>query len=127
MLLTICPSSFKENIKLAINTPFAIMVKNLKSIPYYVLLLPASFVLHGYIQHFGFISGTDAFSLALTYCTFSLCVFLLSLLVFRNIRKAGLITAAWVGTYLLFGAAMDFLRMYSPFHFIYRYRFIIPF
>ena len=32
-----------------------------------------------------------------------------------------------MGTYLLFGAALDFLRENSPFRFAYRYRFIIPF
>jgi hypothetical protein len=46
------------------------MVTNLKSIPYYVLLLPASVVLHGFIQHFGYISSSDAFLLALTYSFF---------------------------------------------------------
>src|SRR5688572_9058287 len=103
------------------------MVNRLKTLPFYVLLLPLSFVLHGYIQHFGFISLTDAASLAFTYCLFALCVFLFSRWVFRDIRKAGLMTAAWMGAYLLFGAALDFLRENSPFRFAYRYRFIIPF
>ena len=103
------------------------MIKRLKTIPLYVLLLPLSFVLHGYIQHFGFISLIDAASLAFTYCLFALCVFFVSWWVFNDIRKAGLMTAAWIGTYLLFGAALDFLRENSPIRFAYRYRFIIPF
>ena len=103
------------------------MINQFKRLPFYVILLPLSFVLHGYNEHFGFISALDAGSLALTYCAFSLCVFLLSWWVFKDIRKAGIMTAAWIGTYLLFGAALDFLRVHSPFRFAYRYRFIIPF
>ena len=102
------------------------MIKTLQTIPFYIFLLPASFVLHGFIQHFGFISAADAGSLALTYCAFSGCVFLLSWLLFRNKRKAALMTAAWVGFYLFFGAVLDFLRVNAPFPFLYRYRFLIP-
>jgi len=102
------------------------MVEKLKSIPLYVILVPVSFVLHGYIQHFGFIQATDAAWLALIYCAFSECVFLLSWYIFKKSKKAALMSVAWIGIYLYFGALHDFLRTYSPFPFLYRYRIMMP-
>jgi hypothetical protein len=102
-------------------------MKFLRSFPFYIAILPVFFVLHGYIQHFGFISASDAGSLAIRYIAFTGVVFLCSWLVFKNYNKAGIITLAWVGVYLFFGAMHDFLREHSPFKFLYRYRFIFPF
>lgn len=98
----------------------------LKKIPWYVLLLPLFFVLHGYVEYFGFVSIADAASLALRYILFSFCVFGLAWVVFRHKRKAAVITAAWMGFYLFFGALYDFLKMHSPVTFLWKYSFLLP-
>lgn len=97
----------------------------LKKIPWYVLLLPLFFVLHGYIEYFGFVSIADAASLALRYILFSFCVFGISWLVFRNIRKAAVLTGAWMGIYLFFGAVYDFLKVQAPHPFFWKYSFLL--
>ena len=102
------------------------MKLHLKKVPYFVLLLPLFFVLHGYIENFGFISVTDAASLAITYTLFTLCIFLLSWLFFRNIHKAALMTAAWMAVYFFFGAVFDFLKQHSPLRFLWKYSFLVP-
>ncbi|MGZ5190752.1 MAG: sulfatase-like hydrolase/transferase [Chitinophagaceae bacterium] len=102
------------------------MKQTLQRYPWYVILLPAFFVLHGYVEYFSFLSLLDAAMLALRYIAFSLAVFLISWLIFRNIRKSGVITAAWMGFYLFFGALYDFLKMYSPVTFLWKYSFLLP-
>jgi len=100
------------------------MKTHLKTFPYFVLLLPVFFVLHGYMENFGFISIEDAAGLALTYSAFSLCIFLVSLLFFRNIRRAALMTVAWMAVYLFFGAFFDFLKHNSPVKILWKYSFL---
>ena len=100
------------------------MKQHLRQIPYFVILLPVFFVFHGFKENFGFISGIDAAELAFVYCAFTICVFFFSLVFFRNYRKAALMTAAWVGLYLFFGAIFDFLKEYSPVRLLWRYSFL---
>lgn len=102
------------------------MLLHLKKIPYFVLLLPFFFVLHGYLENFGFITIRDAAALALTYCIFTICVFVLSWLLFRNINKAAVMTTAWMAVYLFFGAFFDFLKLNSPVRLLWKYSFLIP-
>ncbi len=100
------------------------MKNHLKQIPYFVILLPVFFVFHGFKENFGFISGIDAAELAFIYCAFTICVFVFSFIFFRNYRKAALMTAAWIGFYLFFGAIFDFLKTYSPLRIFWRYGFL---
>ncbi len=100
------------------------MLKHLRSFPYFCLLLPFFFVLHGYLEHFDFINTSDAAKLALIYCTFSLCVFIFSRLFFNDWRKAALMTFCWIFLYLFFGAIYDFLKLYSPIRLLWRYSFL---
>ncbi|HUR12798.1 MAG TPA: sulfatase-like hydrolase/transferase [Flavitalea sp.] len=102
------------------------MITNLRRLPYHVLLVPVFFVLHGYVENFGFISGSDALFLALRYCAFAAAVFLLSRLAFKNNRKAALMTTAWIALYLFFGAVFDFIKAHSPIKLLYRYVFLGP-
>ena len=102
------------------------MTHTLKKYPWYVLLLPLFFVWHGYAEYFRYLNIGDAVRLSLNYIAFSLCVFGISWIFFRDIRKAGLMTGIWIGIYLFFGAIHDFLKANSPFDFLYRYRYLGP-
>lgn len=102
------------------------MIHPLKKYPWYVLLLPLFFVWHGYAEYFRYLHTSDALKLSFSYTAFSLCVFGISWIFFRNIRKAGLMTGIWMAVYLFFGAIHDFLKAYSPFNFIHRYRYLGP-
>lgn len=99
---------------------------HLKKTPWYILLLPVFFVLHGYVEYFGFVSITDAAALAGRYILFSLLVFGFSWLVFRNVRKAAVVAGSWMGFYLFFGAVYDFLKAHAPHPFFWKYSFLLP-
>src|SRR5688500_5425780 len=101
--------------------------QNLKQYPWYVVLLPAFFVLHGFVEYFSFLRFADAALLALRYILFSLAVFFISWMIFRDMRKGAVITVAWMGFYLFFGAVYDFLKMHSPFYLLWKYSFLLPF
>ena len=102
------------------------MIDHLKKYPWYVLLLPLFFVWHGYAEYFRYLHLTDAIKLLLSYTVFSICVFAISWIFFRDLRKAGLMTCTWMALYLFFGAVHDFLKLNSPFQFVYRYRYLGP-
>jgi hypothetical protein len=102
-----------------------IVKENLKKYPWFVILLPAFFVFHGYVEYFGFLQPADAVLLALRYVAFSLAVFILSWILFRNMRKGAVATGAWMGFYLFFGALYDFLKINSPFPFLWKYSFLL--
>src|SRR5687767_10841142 len=102
-------------------------MKRFKNIPWHTLLLPLFFVFHGYADHYGFISIIDAASLAFNYILMAICILLLSLILFKNLNKAALMTTAWMSVYLSFGALFDFLKANSPVPLFFQYRFLGPF
>ena len=103
------------------------MILLLKKYPLYVLLLPVFFVWHAYAEYYKYLNVSDPLRLTFRYIGFSLGVFAISWIFFRNIRKAGLMTGIWMGLYLFFGAIHDFLKSNSPFEFVHRYRYLGPF
>jgi len=94
--------------------------------PYFLILLPVFFVLHGCSENFNFISAKDVFTLIGTYLIMSLCIYLFSYLFFRNLTRAALIATFWMAVFFFFGALHDFLKDNSPLRFFSRYSFLLP-
>lgn len=90
------------------------MTGPLQRLPLSVLLLPLFFVLHGFIEHRGYVGGGEALALAGLYVLCSLAVFGLLWLWFRNIVKAALGTSILIAGNFFFGAMQDFLRSHVP-------------
>ena len=92
--------------------------------PFYVLLLPLFFVLHGVKENFGFILAGDYVPLMLLYCFGASITYLIFYLIYRNATKAGLITFLLLSIYFFYGAIQDFLK--DHFHTLARYVILIP-
>lgn len=102
------------------------MIKKLITLPVYLLLLPVFFVLHGFLENYGFLSLKDAAMLLLSYLILSLCICVFSYFFFRDLKKAALITGIWMAFFFFFGAIHEFLKANSPIRFFSRYIFLIP-
>jgi hypothetical protein len=100
------------------------MKKFLGTIPLYVLLIPLFFVLHGYVENFGYIDAGQTLLLAAIYSVGAAITFLLCLLVYRNCARAALATAFFLCTYFFFGALQDFLKEHA--HSLSRYAVLLP-
>lgn len=98
----------------------------LKTKPLYLLLLPVFFVLHGFLENFGFVGTKDATVLCLSYIFLTVNIVFFSWLIFRNWTKASLMTTLWMSFFFFFGALHEFLRERSPVQFISQYRFLLP-
>jgi len=99
-------------------------MKRLQTIPFFVLLLPVFFVLHGYLANFGYIHPGDAFLLAGIYLLGSAILFFTLYLFFRNRTKAALLAGFLLAIYFFFGALQDFLKEYL--HPLSRYAVLVP-
>jgi len=82
--------------------------------PFYVLLLPLFFVLHGLRENFGFIMPRDAASLWLFYTGAIGILYLLLLFFYRKHQKTGLLTLLLSAFFFFFGAIQDFLKWTIP-------------
>lgn len=80
--------------------------------PWFVLLLPVFFVLHGCAENFGFIKVADAFILVLVYIVAAVLCYLLFLLFFKDRIRAALITFYLFAVNFFFGAIQDFLKIH---------------
>ena len=94
--------------------------------PYFILLLPIFFVLHGFAENFGFISVKEILILTGTYVVLSVSIYLFSFLFFRDWKKAALITVFRMLVFFFFGAVHEFLKQHSPLKLFSRYSFLIP-
>ncbi len=88
---------------------------HLKARPWFLFGIPLFFVLHGFLENFGFIPVKDAFLLAGIYCAGTGLVFGLFYFFFRNTIKAALMAAYTMAVYLFFGACHDFLLRHMLF------------
>ena len=88
------------------------MIDSLRKQPWYLLLLPLFFVMHGLTENFGFINFRDVLVLAITYITASIILFLLFLFVFKKRAKAALAAFFLMAFYLFFGAIQDFCKVH---------------
>ncbi len=101
------------------------MPQSLKQKPWFVLLLPLFFVIHGYAEHYAFIGIRDIFYLLVSYCIATLVIFLFFQLIFRNAGKAALMTTTLMSVYLFYGALFDFLKAHSPIKGLHRYSILL--
>jgi hypothetical protein len=96
----------------------------LKRNPFFILLLPFFFVLHGYRENLGFIGIIDLLVLLLFYSIAALVVYGLFFFLYRNRIKASLVAIYLLFIFLFFGALQDFLQ--GHIHFAARYRVLLP-
>lgn len=99
-------------------------MKRLRTIPFFVFLIPVFFVLHGYQENLGYVHPGEAALLAAVYLAGSAVVFCLAFLFYRNATKAALATGFLLGFYFFFGALQDFLKAHL--HPLSRYAVIVP-
>ena len=97
------------------------MKEALRNRPFYVFLFPLFYVLHGFVELWAFQHFSDYLPMLLTYVLSSAILLLLFRWIFKDWRKAALMTIALTSFYLLFGAIFDFLQKHSPVKFIYKY------
>lgn len=101
-----------------------ILVDKLKKHPFFVILIPVFFVLHGFLYYFGFIGLKEAALLAFIYCTGSAVLYFALWLLFRRKgAKAALVAAYLLMSFFFFGAVKDFLFRHFPL--ISRYSFLL--
>ncbi len=86
------------------------MINSLRIQPWYLLLLPLFFVMHGYAENFGFINFWDTLILAIAYVAVIIILFFLFFIVFKNRTKAALASSFIMAFYLFFGAIQDFCK-----------------
>lgn len=103
------------------------MQKILRTWPLFLLLLPAFFVLHGFVENFNAISFKDALHLFGIYIVASLVIFSFSWLFYRNISKAAFFSFCVMAFHFFFGSMQDLLKKMFDDAFITRYSFILPF
>jgi Sulfatase len=98
----------------------------LKNQPWYVLLLPLFFVLHGFTENYGIVPAKDAFLLFLFYASVGIVLTGIFWLFFRYLSKAALLSFFILCIQFFFGSLQDVLRKELPNSFISRYSFILP-
>lgn len=89
------------------------MFSKLRKYSFYPVLLTIFFVLHGYLENYGFISPCEGFLLAIIYTASTLVAGLAGWLFFRDITKAALIACVLMAIYFFFGAVHDFLKEHA--------------
>lgn len=94
--------------------------------PVFLILLPVFFVLHAWMENFGFIPVKDASSLAIYYILSSVVLTMLFLIFYRNMAKAALASFSILAFNFFFGSTHDFLKRIAGDTFIVRYSFVLP-
>ena len=72
-------------------------MKRLRTIPFFVFLIPVFFVLHGYQENLGYVHPGEAVLLAVVYLAGATVVFGLAFLFYRNMTKAALAAGFLLG------------------------------
>ena len=98
----------------------------LKKYPFFLLLLPIFFVLHGYTENYDSVRVKESLVLTIFYILAALVIAFISWLYFRSIAKASLIAFALLAYHFFFGSIQDLLRKHFTDTFIARYSFILP-
>lgn len=99
---------------------------NLKKAPFFLLMLPLFFCLHGSVENYGVLTVGEVL---LTGVEILVCVMLFSFVVFfavKNYIVASLITGFVATWYLFFGAIVDFLRTSAGLMFFSKYSVLLP-
>ncbi|MEP7230281.1 MAG: sulfatase-like hydrolase/transferase [Ginsengibacter sp.] len=90
------------------------MMNSLRKQPWYLFLLPLFFVMHGFVENFGFINFWDVLILATTYVAGAIILFFLIFLLFKNRVKAAMAASFIIAFYLFFGAIQDLCKSHLP-------------
>ncbi len=101
------------------------MLRIIKKYPLYLILLPIFFVLHGFVENFGFIDPKEAGILLISYLFLTMSIATFSWFFFRNWNRASLITIFWMSFFFFFGALHEFLKEHSPVELFSRYSFLL--
>lgn len=101
-------------------------VKNKFSNPYYLLLLPIYFVLHGFTQYYPLVLPGQAALLLLKYIPAILILTALFFLFFRMWRTAIMFSFFVSFLYIFFGAIHDWMKTWLDNTFLVKYIFILP-
>jgi hypothetical protein len=100
------------------------MKKIFQEVAVYLFLIPVFFVLHGYLENFGFIGVGESLLLMLTYGGVSALLYFIFLFFYKEHIKAALLSTYIMGFYLFFGAFHDFFKNHKiPLH---KYSIILP-
>src|SRR5215204_5151327 len=94
--------------------------------PFFLLLLPVFFVLHGFIGNYDSVGAGEALFLMLTYTGIALVIAALSWIFYRDLKKAAFIAFIAMAYQFFFGGVQDLITAYWPESFLLRYRFAIP-
>src|SRR5689334_3185556 len=88
---------------------------------WYLILLPLFFVLHGYIENFGFISVVDCLLLCLYYLFLTLVLWTISHIIFRNWNKAAVFAFCAMCFYFFYSTVHEFLKSNASLRFVSRH------
>ncbi|RYY40393.1 MAG: hypothetical protein EOO08_04470 [Chitinophagaceae bacterium] len=89
-------------------------MRRLAQQPFYCFLLPAFFVLHGYVQNYGLLPAAEALRLLVLYSVASVVLLLLVSKLLASHRKAGMLVFLLLGVELFYGAVTDKLHSLAP-------------
>lgn len=95
--------------------------------PFFFLLLPVFFILHGMNEQYGFVPVKDALLLLLLYIAAAIILFFLSRLFFRNNIKSALASFLILAFHFFFGSMHDNLKIIFNEGPITKYSVILPF
>jgi hypothetical protein len=98
------------------------MKTTLRRYPFFLLLLPIFFVIHGFNEAFAYVSASDCAILMASYAVAALLLFAVFRLLFKNSIAAALFSSFLMAFYLFFGAIRDFLGRH---HISHRYTLVL--
>jgi hypothetical protein len=93
--------------------------------PFFVLLLPVFFVLHGFMENYNFVPVKDALFLTGVYMASSVMFLLLAWLLLRNLAKAAMVAVYIMAFHFFFGSMHDLLKRIAPGAFFTKYVFVL--
>ncbi|HET6994738.1 MAG TPA: sulfatase-like hydrolase/transferase [Chitinophagaceae bacterium] len=99
---------------------------NIRRWPFYILLFPVFFILHGYADNFRFVSTGSVLLLCLGYMSAAILITVLFYFLYKDLSKAALLAFFILAFDFFFGSLLDFLREVFPTSFIVRYSFLVP-
>jgi hypothetical protein len=99
---------------------------NIKRWPFYVLLFPVFFILHGYSDNFRFVSAGSALLLCLGYVVAAILMTTLFYFLYKDLSKAALLVFFILAFDFFFGSLLDFFREVFPNSFIAKYSVLVP-
>jgi hypothetical protein len=103
------------------------MMQRLRKNPFFLILLPVFFVLHGFTANYDSVPAAGALLLVAEYLAISIVITGIFWIFYRDLIRAALMALVIMMFYFFFGNLQDFIKSHFPGTFILRYRFIFPF